>query len=50
MQHYKIVIPITIEKLLGYGVFNVLSERGPFRRFIGDNEGRLQAVVEPEAE
>jgi hypothetical protein len=28
----------------------VLSERGPFRRFIGDNEGRLQAVVEPEAE
>jgi hypothetical protein len=41
---------IKTEELLGYGVLSVFSVRGPCRRFIGDNEGRLQAVVEREAE
>jgi hypothetical protein len=41
---------IIIEKLLGYGVLNVFSVRGPCRSFIWDNEGRLQSVVEQEAE
>jgi hypothetical protein len=33
---------ITIEKLLGHGVLNAFSVRGPCRSFIGDNEGRFQ--------
>jgi hypothetical protein len=41
---------ITIEELLRYGVLNVFSVRRPCRRFIGDNESRLQSVVEREAE
>jgi hypothetical protein len=40
---------ITIEELLGYGVLSVISVRDPCRRFLGDNEGRLQPVVEREA-
>jgi hypothetical protein len=40
----------TIEELLGYGALNVLSVPGPCRSFTGDNEGRLQSVVEREAE
>jgi hypothetical protein len=39
-----------VEELLGYGVHNVFSVLGPCRSFIGDNEGRLQSVVEREAE
>jgi hypothetical protein len=34
----------------GYGVISVFSVRGPRRRFIRDNESRLQSVVEREAE
>jgi hypothetical protein len=41
---------IAIEELLGYGVLSVFSVRGSCRRFIGDNEGRLETVIEREAE
>jgi hypothetical protein len=50
MQRKRKHTSVTIEELLGYGVLNVFSVRGPCRRFKGDNEGRLQAVVEREAE
>jgi hypothetical protein len=42
---------IAIEELLGYGVLNMLfSVRDVCRRFIGHNEGRLESVVEREAD
>jgi hypothetical protein len=41
---------ITVEELIGCGVASVFSVRGPRRSFIGGNEGRLQLVVEREAE
>jgi hypothetical protein len=41
----RIAVSKTVEELLGYGVLNVFSVRGPCRRFIGDNDGRFQAVV-----
>jgi hypothetical protein len=50
MQRQRKHTSMTIEELLGWGVLNVFSMRGPSRRFIGDNEGRLQAFVEREAE
>jgi hypothetical protein len=46
MQRKRKHTSIKIEKLLGYGIFNVFSVRGPCRRFTGDKEGRLQTVVE----
>jgi hypothetical protein len=36
--------------LLGYGVLIVFSVRGPCRNFEGNNESRLQSVVEREVE
>jgi hypothetical protein len=39
-----------MEDLQGYDVLSVFSVDGPWRSFIGDNEGRLQSVIELEAE
>jgi hypothetical protein len=36
----------TREEFPVYGVLDMFSMRGPCRRFTGDNEGRLQSVVE----
>jgi hypothetical protein len=43
MQRQRKHTSITIDELLGYDVLNVFSVRGPCRRFIGDNEGRLES-------
>jgi hypothetical protein len=50
MQRQRKHTSVTIEELLEYGDFNLFSVRGPCRRFNGDNEGRLQPLVEREAE
>jgi hypothetical protein len=44
MQRQPKHTSITIAELLGYGVLNAFSVRGPCRGFIGDNEGRLQSL------
>jgi hypothetical protein len=46
MQRQREHTSKTVKELLGYGVFNVCSLRVPCGRFIGDNEARLQPVVE----
>lgn len=47
-KNRRIAVSTTIEELLGYDFLNMFPVRGPCRRCIGDNEGRLQTPVERE--
>jgi hypothetical protein len=42
MQPQRKYVSIAVEELLEYGFLNVFSVRDPCRRFMGDNEGRVQ--------
>jgi hypothetical protein len=46
MQRQRKHTSITIEELLGYGVLSVFYVRGLCQIIIGDNEDRLESVVE----